>query len=126
MVSYRTAKSYQSKFGREKDASGTFQARNYLAYQVLSACLCVYVCMCKCVYVYVCAASWMAGWLAVCTLLKYREANLPIHFIHFFQLILLSLSHNHYRRDLHHHHGHHHHHYHHHHHLCEHHFDFLK
>jgi homoserine O-acetyltransferase len=33
MVTYRTAKGYDSKFGREKDGKGQYQARKYLEYQ---------------------------------------------------------------------------------------------
>ena len=33
MLSYRTAKGYASKFGREKDAEGRWQVRKYLEYQ---------------------------------------------------------------------------------------------
>ena len=34
MVTYRTAKGYEGKFGRGKDGAGVFQAKNYLSYQV--------------------------------------------------------------------------------------------
>ena len=34
MVTYRTAKGYEGKFGRGKDSAGVFQAKNYLSYQV--------------------------------------------------------------------------------------------
>ena len=34
MVLCRTPKGYQTKFGRSKDSTGTFQAKKYLDYQV--------------------------------------------------------------------------------------------
>jgi homoserine O-acetyltransferase/O-succinyltransferase len=33
MITYRSAKGYQSKFGREKDSTGAWQAKKYLEYQ---------------------------------------------------------------------------------------------